>query len=143
MKPTFCSLLPFTFDQKERVFTTYPQRPFRPAGLCVWAPPGALIEPVLYNDTLQAVASFGRIPARFFGMGKNFAQICEQIKNGIEPSHWCDWETILPGRTVRIEVLLPEGVVLENRPRIDAHATIQRLGPEDGVELVMWGRSIR
>lgn len=134
------SLLPFDYDKTSHIWSASPQRLFRPAGLALWAPPGAVIEPVLISRTAQAVCSFGTIPARFFGMGESFEQLCKKVKEGIEPPHWCDWDTVHPGQVVQITVLFPAGVGSgEGHPPDYA----RRIGPPDGVEMVMWGHSLQ
>lgn len=140
MNRTDHTLLPFVYDSGKKIWSACPQRLFRPAGLALWTPPGAAIEPVVIGCNAQAVCSYGLIPARFFGMGESFEQLCKKVKEGIEPPHWCDWDTVQPGQVVQITVLFPAGVGTGDGYPPDY---ARRLGPSDGVEMVMWGHSHR
>jgi len=122
-------LLPFTW--KGQRFNAEPQRPFRPRGLVIWgAPPGATVH-CWIGIHLEIVAAWGDVPARFFASGDNFEQIAKQLEAGKEPPAWVDWHDIRPGVIVQLEV--------RSRTNVAKRTGDLPLGPDDGIELVMWG----
>jgi hypothetical protein len=122
-------LLSFQYDHGCFQATTY--RPFLPRGVIIWgAPPGATVEFFVGTD-LNAVA-LGGAPARFFSMAENFAQLAKMLDEGKEPPAWVTWKAVDPGVMVRVYVRAAS-------PRYEGGAA---LGPEDGIELAMWGTSL-
>lgn len=125
------ALLAFTWDHQrgDRRFFAQPQMPFHPKGLAIYgAPAGACVECWIGID-LQAVVSWGDVPAKFFGSDLSFAQIAAKLDAGQEPPGWVEWKPIKVGDLVQLAVYRAAG---------ERHAL---LGPPDGVHVVMWGHS--
>jgi len=121
-------LLGFHFDGDSWWGET--QRAFYPRGLAIWnCPPGAVLEIATIGCDMQVMMSHDAVPARFFGFGDSFEQIAKLVEEGKDPPAWCSWKAFTPGERVRIA--LRAGVKGEY------------LGPDHGVELVMWGFCVR
>lgn len=120
------ALLGFEFIAGE--FVSQPQRPFRPRGLIIWgAPNGATVEQCIIGTQLQIQVSVPPVPAKFFAMGKSYEDVAKMLEQGIEPPGWCTWDAVQLGQIVRLTVR-------------DAHHGT--LGPNNGIELVMWGHAL-
>lgn len=118
-------VMPFEFFHNR--FVASSQRPFKPRGLAIWgAPNGAELRQALVGATMQLVASWGGIPCKFFSYGDSYEQIAKLVADGKEPPAWCAWDIVHVGMTVQLYI--------EHNGRA--------LGPNDGVEVVMWGHSI-
>lgn len=113
------------FDFNGSDFQSQPQRPFKPRGLMIWgAPDGAVVDQATVGQCLQVLQSVDGVPAKFFGFGKNYADLAKMVDAGVEPPAWCDWDTAFVGSVVRIRIRDRNG---------------KPLGPKDGIELCMWG----
>ncbi len=120
------ALLGFSF--RDGCFWGMPQVSFRPNGLVIWgAPDGAVLEQAVIGNRLEVLASVEGVPVKFFAMGESYAQIAKLLDEGKEPPAWCTWHVITPGTNLRIMIQSKKG---------------KTLGPEDGIELCMWGRAL-
>lgn len=120
------SLLGFEYDRGE--YIGRPQRCFKPEGLIIWgAPDGATIQACMIGCELQILSSWAPVPTKFFSMGKNYEQVAELLRAGIDPPGWCDWDAVAVGHLVKL-------VIIDRELKV--------LGPESGIELVMWGRQL-
>lgn len=120
-------LLPFHYENY--AFIAWPQNVFRPEGLAVWAPEDAEVE-IQNGMDVDAVVSSGNTPAAFYyampkGMG--YAELAERIEKGeTPPKSWQEFRTLEVGNSIKISVSRFGNV----------------LGPENGVQLVMWGLTV-
>src|SRR5713101_3865306 len=107
-------ILGFDFIEKSG-FHAQPMWPFRPRGALIWgAPPGAHVE-FFKGVDLQAMASFGHAPARFFATADSFAQVAKMLEEGKEPPAWCTWDVADVGTIFRVRIY-------------DAHFGLDRYG---------------
>jgi len=115
-------LLPFKPNGPGGAFIAKTQMPFRPEGLAIW---GA---DLAQASVTKIFASLGPVPAQFFALkpGQGYQDLVEMIEADNPPHGWVDFGTVLPGVYVQIEVTR-DGKIL---------------GPADGVELAMWGKSL-
>ncbi len=73
------------------------QRPFKPRGLML------LSATLIGNTDGVVLASFGKLPARWFTVSQSFDQVREAIAAGNEPGQgWGDWSSLYPGIQVRL-----------------------------------------
>lgn len=86
------------------------------------------VETMRVGNMQQLSVSHGHLPARFFSMAQSLEQIVELLEKGIEPPSWGDFDTAEVGNTLVVLVRSQQGKVL---------------GPDDGVELCMWGKAVR
>lgn len=115
------------FEYVGTKFIARPQRPFKPHGLAIWgAPRGAVLEQALIGTSMQLVCSYSDIPCRFFSYGDSYEQIAKLVNEGKEPPAWCAWDIVHVGMNVQLYI------ALDGTP----------LGPSDGLEVIMWGRSV-
>lgn len=122
------SLCPFEWSAGF-CFQAMPQILFRPSGLIIWgAPPMASVEQIKVGNCEQLIVSYGRLPARFFSSGDNFAAIMKLLAEGKEYPSWGTWDTCEVGNILRI-------VIRDKDDKV--------LGPEDGIELLVWGITVR
>lgn len=118
-----------TFDYTGAVWSAMPQVVFRPRGLIIWnAPPKAIVS-AFVGTTVQLITSYPPIPAKWFGSFANFQQIAKMIEEDKEPAAWGDWDTVSPGMYIRIQIIADKASDMTN----------SYLGPDQGIELCMWG----
>ncbi len=82
---------------------------------------------------MQAIASFGHCPARFFATADSFAQVAKMVDDGKEPPAWVTWRACELGSVVRVHIVDANFGADGRAGRI--------LGPKDGIELAMWGEA--
>jgi len=110
------------------VWTSYPQRIFKPRGLVIWgAPPGAVLRQATIGQKLEVTVSCEGVPVKFFAFGDSYAQIGKLLDEGKEPPAWCSWSSVIPGSLIRIDIASADG---------------RALTPKDGIELCMWGETV-
>lgn len=122
------SLLPFKFSEPD--FVGVCSKVFRPEGLAVWGAEGAAVEYVLSGCDVDGVCALGAVPAIFYAMPKGwgYADLVGSIEKGeTPPKSWQEFQTLAPHVYLRIQVT----------------RSGRALGPADGVQLAMWGHSIR
>ncbi|HEY2405571.1 MAG TPA: hypothetical protein VGI10_06200 [Polyangiaceae bacterium] len=107
------------------------QVPFKPDGLAIWGAELAKVsvQCIRNGNTIDAITAIGPIPAQFFSLlpGQGFQQLAEMMERDEAPHGWAEFGTIVPGVFLQIEV------TRDGKP----------IGPADGVEMAMWGRSFR
>lgn len=117
------------FEWRGRCFDAQPQELFRPHGLIIWgAPPQTTVELLKVGNKGQLLVGYGTFPARWFAQGDSFAAISKMVDEGKEPPAWGTWDTAEVGNIIRVSLLSKKG---------------KPLGPDDGIELLMWGKSVR
>lgn len=121
------SLLTFSF-QPLSGFSSEVVIPFRPIGIAIWnAPPKSTTE-FFVGNMMVGISSIGAAPTKFFAMGDNFEQIKKLLDEGKEPPAWITWPVLDVNMRIRIRVF-------------DQYNKL--IGPDEGIELVMWGISIK
>jgi hypothetical protein len=124
-------LLPFEPDGPGGSFLAKPQMPFRPDGLAIWGAElaQASVTKIFNGNTIEGVAALGPVPAQFFALkpGQGYQELAELVEAGEPPKSWIDFGTCRHGCYLQIEVTRAGKV----------------LGPADGIEIAMWGRSLR
>ncbi|HEY2404616.1 MAG TPA: hypothetical protein VGI10_01365 [Polyangiaceae bacterium] len=123
------ALLPFEWCGP--YFRGSTQVPFKPDGLALWGAElaRASVQVIRNGNTIEGITAIGPLPAQFFSLlpGQGFQQLHEMIERDEAPHGWAEFSTMIPGVDMWIEV------VRDGKP----------IGPADGVELAMWGRSFR
>lgn len=119
------ALLPFEWCGT--VFVGRPQKPFKPKGLIIWGAPMAAKVNAKIGINLQGVLAFGGIPAAWFATGENYQQILAKLEAGIQAPDWITWDLCTVGLMVEVAVFF-EG---------------RYFGPADGVEILMWGETVK
>ena len=124
-------LLPFLPYGPGGSFLAKPQMPFKPDGLAIWGAElaQANINLILIGNRIEGVANVGPVPASFFALlpGQGYQEVVAMLERGDGPKSFQDFGTVMPGVCVQIEVTRAGKV----------------LGPADGIELAMWGRSFQ
>lgn len=116
------------FEHNGGFFLANVQRPFKPLGLMIWgALSGATLEAAYIGNQFQLLVSMGKFPAAWFAQSQSFEQIFERAKEGLVPAGFGDWDTCEVGCMIRVIIESTSG---------------ERLGPQDGVQIGMWGWTI-
>lgn len=124
--PAWRALLGFGFH--DGLWTSQPQRPFTPRGLLIWGLTGGeTLAHCVIAQSLQVLVSVDPVPARFFAQGASYEHIARLIAEQNETPAWCDWDRIQVGCVARLELRARDG---------------RALGPDDGIELCMWGETL-
>lgn len=122
-------VLPFEWISPS--FIAYLQRPFKPVGLALWGAhlAQASICVMQLGNLLDGVVARGPVPAQFFALlqGQSYQHLVEMVKGDRAPNSWINFRALEPGMRVRIDV------TRNGKP----------IGPDDGVELAMWGETVR
>lgn len=116
------------FDYVGTEFVATCQRPFKPRGLLIWgAPKGATLRHHVIGCDCQVLFSGTPVPVKFFETAKNYEQVAKLLEQGIELPSWCDWDSCGVGSMIRLTINDRQG---------------NPIGPEVGIELVMWGQAL-
>lgn len=116
------------FEHNGSFFMAQPQLLFKPLGLMIWgAPEGATMEAAYVGNMMQLLVSMGKFPAAWFAQSQSFEQIFERAKEGLVPASFGSWDTCKVGMLLR--------VMIESK-------TGAQLGPQDGVQIGMWGWTV-
>lgn len=119
------SLLPFERMKVDGVktFEAEPFETFKPEGLMIWgASYYATVRHILIGAVPQLVAGIAPIPARWFASSQSYEQVWRAHREGKDPPGWGDFSIVYHGMTVKIEI---------------------EDSSFDGVQLLMWGKSLR
>lgn len=81
-----------------------PQVLFKGVALMLWGfDDTSVITNIYIGQQVQGAASFGELPASFFGTAKSYEKLIEDFeKNGISPPNWITWRACQVGNLVSI-----------------------------------------
>ncbi len=114
-----------TFGFRDGVFVAQPMAVFRPVGLVIWgAPPRSVVEHIQIASMLEGSVTPAPIPVRWFESGDNYEQIAAKLDAGQDLPAWVQWSAVRVGQIVQVRLQTRDG---------------KPLGPDDGIEIVMWG----
>lgn len=131
VKHVLRALLPFEWNEGAGWFEARTQLSFRPKGLALWGAhlAQASVERIDSGNRIEGVTAVGPVPAQFYALlqGQSYQHLVKMIEDGEPPPFWQEFSSIEPGVSLRV------WVTREGRA----------IGPADGVELAMWGLTVR